>query len=122
VNETTRRLLYWIPRILCIAFAVFLGIFALDVFGMPVDFWHKALALLMHMVPTAVVLVVLAIVWRREWIGAVLFPLLAVFHLVTMRGRLDWSGYAAIDGPLQVLGVLFLVNWWKRATLRPKGA
>jgi hypothetical protein len=109
-NEMTGRLLYWTPRILCIAFAAFLGIFAMDVFALPLDPWHKALALLMHLIPTAVVLVALAIVWRWEWIGAVLFPLLAVFHLVTKRGRLDRAGYAMIDGPLLVLGVLFLVN------------
>jgi hypothetical protein len=48
---------------------------------------------------------------RREWIGAILFPLLAVFHLVTKWGRLDWAGYAVIDGPLLVLGVLSLLNW-----------
>lgn len=114
MTTNATRLLYWTPRILCLAFAGFLGIFAADVFGMPLDFWHKALALLMHMIPTAAVLVVLAIVWRREWIGAILFPLLAVLHLLTKWGRLDWAGYAMIDGPLLVLGVLFLVNWRSR--------
>ena len=122
MKETTRRWLFWSPRILCFAFAAFLAVFAADVFDLPMDLWHKALALLMHLIPTAVVLLVLWLVWRREWIGAVLFPLLAVLHLVTMWGRLDWTAYAVIDGPLLVLGVLFLVNWWNRATLRSKAA
>ncbi|HEX4947575.1 MAG TPA: hypothetical protein VFZ34_12975 [Blastocatellia bacterium] len=121
MNETTKRLAYWTPRVLCIAFAVFLSIFALDVFDMPVDFWQKALALLLHLIPTALVLVALAIVWRHEWIGAILFPMLAALHLVTMWGRLNWVGYVLIEGPLLLLGVLFLMNWRNRATPREKG-
>jgi hypothetical protein len=119
MDATTRRLMSWTPRILCLAFAGFLCIFAMDVFDMPLGFWTKILALLMHLVPAAIVLVVLAVVWRREWMAAILFPLLAVIHLVTKWGQLDWSGYAVIDGPLLLLGALFLINWHNRATLRP---
>ena len=113
------RVVFWTPRIICIAFAAFLAIFALDVFDMPGGFWYKALALFVHLIPTGIVLIVLAIAWRREWIGAVVSRLLAVLHLVTKWGQLDWSAYAMIDGPLLLLGVLFLVNWRKRAVLRP---
>ena len=119
MNENTRRLLYWTPRILCIVFAAFLSIFALDVFDMPVDFRHKMLALLIHLIPSGLVLAALIIVWRREWIGAVIFPLLALLHLVGMRGRLDWTGYVGIEGPLVLLGILFGLNWRSRATRRP---
>lgn len=118
MNEITKRSLFWTPRILCAAFAAFLGIFALDVFNMPVDVWHIAFALLIHLIPTGIMLIGLWLLWRREWIGAVLFPLLAVFHAVTKWGRLDWSAYAMIDGPLLLLGVLFWINWRNRATLR----
>ena len=76
-------------------------------------------ALLMHLVPTGIVLVALAIVWRREWIGALVFPLLALFQIVTKWGRLHWSAYAVIAGPLFLLGFLFFLNWRQRATLRP---
>jgi hypothetical protein len=119
MNETTKRVVFWTPRIICIAFAVFLSIFAMDVFSMPVDFWHKALALLVHLIPTALVLIALTVGWRREWIGAVVFPLLAVFHLVTKWGQFHWSAYAVIDGPLLLMAILFWVNWSNRATLRP---
>jgi hypothetical protein len=114
MTGNAKYLPYWTPRVLCIAFAGFLGIFAPDVFGMSLNFEHKALALLLHLIPAAVVFAALAIVWRREWIGAIIFPLLAVFHLVTKWGQLDWAGYAMIDGPLLVLGVLLLLNWRNR--------
>lgn len=120
MNTTTNRCLYWTPRILCILFAGFLAVFALDVFEMQLGFWQTALALLMHLIPTGLILLGLIIVWRREWIGAVLFPLLAALHLWSMWGRLDWSAYALIEGPLVLLGILFWLNWRNRLTLSPR--
>jgi hypothetical protein len=121
MSETIQRLLFWAPRLFCIAFAAFLGIFALDVFDMPVGPMEKAFALMMHLIPSATVLVALAIVWRWEWVGALIFPLLAAFHLLSMWGRrLDWSGYAVIEVPLVLLGILFLVNWRNRKAFTPR--
>ena len=117
MNETTRRLVYWAPRVICVALAAFFAIFALDVFSEPLDFWQKAVALVMHLIPTAMVLVALIVVWRREWIGAILFPLFAILHLWSKWGQLDWSAYAIIDGPLLLLGILFWVNWRNWAAL-----
>ena len=117
MNETTKRILYWAPRLICIAFAAFLGVFALDVFRMPLAPAEKAFALAMHMIPSAIVLATLAIVWRWEWVGAFAFPLLAVFHLVSKFGQLDVSDYVIIEAPLLLLGVLFLVNWYHRRAI-----
>jgi hypothetical protein len=118
MNPTTRRLLYWTPRILCIAFAAFLAIFALDVFDEPMSVGQRAVALAMHLLPTLTVLAGLAVVWRWEWIGALLFPALAVVHVIWSGGRFDPSVYAVIDGPLVLAGILFAFNWRHRATLR----
>ncbi len=119
MSETMKLLVYWAPRILAIAFAVFLSLFALDAFNTPGGFWQKALAFVMHLVPTAIVLVALAVAWRHEWIGAVLFPLLALLHLAMAWGRFDWSAYVVIEAPLLLVGALFLLNWLNRAPLRP---
>jgi hypothetical protein len=121
MNETSKRLVYWTPRILCIAYAGFTGfvsIFAMDVFSGPVDVLHKALDLMMHLIPTGIFLVILAIAWRREWIGAILFPLPAVIHLVLRSGQFHWSAYVVSNVPLLVIGALFLVNWRKHDELR----
>ena len=49
------RLLYWVPRILCILFAAFISLFALDVFGEGYGFWHSVLTLMVHLIPTYIV-------------------------------------------------------------------
>lgn len=120
VNTSVQRLLFWTPRALCILFAAFLSLFALDVFGEGYGFWRAILALLIHLVPTYIVVIVLVIAWRWEWVGAVLFTALALFYLVWTRGKFPWSTYLAMSGPLFLVGVLFLLNWLYRAELRTR--
>jgi len=113
MNTTTKRVLFWIPRVLCILFAMFLSMFALDVFSEGYGFGETILALLIHLVPTSIVVIALVIAWRREWVGAILFIALALFYLVTSRGE-SWI----ISGPLFLVGLLFVFNWIYRAQLK----
>ena len=110
--------LTWTPRILCLLFAVFLSLFALDVFDQGYGFWETVLALLMHLIPTGIVLVVLAVSWRWERIGAILFMALGIWYLLTAWGRFHWSAYVVISGPLLLIGVLFLASWLNRTRIQ----
>jgi hypothetical protein len=76
MKESVKRLVFWTPRILCTLFAAFISVFALDVFGEGYGFWETVVALLMHLIPTGVILIVLAIAWRWEWVGGALFTAL----------------------------------------------
>ena len=119
MNTAARRTLFWTPRVLCMLFAAFLSIFALDVFDESHGFWETALALLMHLsYSTILVIIVLVVSWRREWIAGVLFNALAVFYIVYFWGKGPWYIYAAISGPLFLVGILFLLNWRFRSELR----
>jgi hypothetical protein len=117
MRRPVERTLFWAPRILCILFAVFISLFALDVFGEGYGFWGTILALLMHLIPTALVLIALAIAWRWEWVGAVLFIGLGLLYILTGH-RMHWSVYLVISGPLFLVGVLFLLNWLYRPSAR----
>ncbi len=119
MNTRMKRVLFWTPRVLCILLAVFLSVFALDVFGEGHGFWQTVGALLLHLVPVYFVVIVLVIAWRWEWVGAILFIALALLYPVMMWGRqFHWSAYLAISGPLLSVGVLFLFNWIYRTQLR----
>ena len=120
MNTGMKRVLFWAPRVLCILFALFLGLFALDVFNEGYGFGETMLALLVHLGPVYIVLIVLVVAWRWEWVGATLFTALALFYLVWSWGRFHWSAYLAISGPLALLGVLFLFNWIYGAQLRTR--
>jgi hypothetical protein len=118
-----QQLLYWSPRALCVVFALFIGLFALDVFQEGSGFWRTTIALLVHLIPTFLLLFVLAVSWRREWIAGILFPLLGVLHVVWSWNKPfgGLSTFSLIAGPLVLTGALFLVNWHYRGRLRERG-
>ncbi len=116
-SAMTRKdlLLLWSPRILGIAVSLFLSLFALDAFerGKPVASVLTDFAL--HLVPAAVVLAIVALSWRRPWIGGVAFVLLGAAYGPTVNFRLDWT--LPISGPLLTAGVLFLWSWRRHRPL-----
>ncbi len=116
MRKPTKRLLFWTPRIICIFFALFLSLFALDVFGEGYGFRKTIQALFIHLIPVYVVIAVLVAAWRWEWIGGVIFIFLGVLYLVTWHGH--WSAYLGISGPLFLLGCLFFLNWFYRKEIR----
>jgi hypothetical protein len=113
------RWLYWTPRILGIAFAAFISLFALDVFGEGHGFWESLLGFAIHMIPTALFIILLVLAWRWEWVGTVAFLALGAYYLLSTWGRMHWAAYVTISGPLVLLSVLFLANWLKRSDLKP---
>jgi hypothetical protein len=117
MKSVSKRLLYWVPRILTILFAAFISIFALDVFSEHLSFWRLMLALVMHLVPTFIVLIVLALAWKWEWIGAVGYFAVALLYIYWAAGRFPRSVYVAIAGPPFLIGTLFLLNWIFRSEL-----
>ena len=118
MRNNTSLWVYWTPRILCILFAIFLSLFSLDVFDGGLSFWEAILALLIHLLPVYVVVAVLILAWRWEWIGAVLFITLAFFYLILTWGKVHWSAILVISGTSLLVGVLFLLNW--KYKLQPK--
>jgi hypothetical protein len=113
--------IYWIPRILSILFILFLALFSLDVFESASGFWQIVLALLMHNIPTIILVIILIISWKYEIVGGIIFILagLAYFvrtFIVALMNKeffmLFW--FAPISVPAFLIGVLFLIGWYKK--------
>jgi hypothetical protein len=113
MNRTLDGVIYWLPRALGILFAVFLSVFALDVFQQGYNAVHVALALVIHLLPAAAIVVLLALAWRWEGPGGAAFIVLALLYLFTASGQYKWTAYAVISGPLLVIGVFFMIGWWR---------
>ena len=113
-----QRILFWSPRLLCIFFAVFLSLFALDVFQEGAGFWVTSLAFIIHLAPAALVVIALAVAWRHEIVGAVTFLAFGLVYLVGTWRHNHWSALVMISGPLFLVGCLFLASWvlTRRAT------
>jgi hypothetical protein len=113
MREPQKTVLYWLPRVISILFAVFISLFALDVFD-EYQFPEVLWALFMHMVPTLLVVIMLAVSWRREWIGTVLCMGLALFYLFGTNFDLDIVVFLLIPAPLIALSILWLLGWLQK--------
>lgn len=121
MKQPAGSLLFWAPRLLALLFALFISLFALDVFDEGLGLGGTILALSIHLLPTIAVLAVLVLAWRWEWVGAVAYFSLGILYLVVAWGRFHWSAYATITGPLFLIGLMFFIGWFYRAKSTPLG-
>lgn len=107
----------WAPRVLGIAYVIFLSLFALDVFREGLGVVETILALFMHLVPTFLVVLALVIAWRWPGPGGLLFILLGVGLLFFIAGpgpfqllRMNALVYLIVAGPVYLIGLLFVLS------------
>lgn len=107
--------IYWLPRIVSIIFLLFLAMFSLDVFGNGYSFWETVLGLFMHNIPVFVLLILLIIAWKHEWVGAIAFILAGIAYVImTLRNPFEWymiSWFMIVAVPAITVGILFWINW-----------
>ncbi len=116
LSSRLAAILRWTPRVGVLIFAAFMSLFALDVFGQGTSLWETTLALMMHLIPTAILLVVLLVAWRWSWVGGLAFLLVAGLFLWRFGAGWgdQWSLYLLFVGTPALMGSLFLANWWLR--------
>ncbi len=115
---------YWLPRILGILFILWLMLFSLDIFDGNYGFWGTILGLFMHNIPALFLLVILIVSWKYEIVGGIVFILAGLLYvglLVTNVLRdpppglnvLFWI--TPISVPAFLIGILFLICWFKKS-------
>ena len=109
MTTTSARLLLWTPRLLGILMCVFLGLFALDEFDEAKSLRETLLAFGIHVAPALLLLAIVVVSWRWEWVGGIAFLTLAVGYLAIANERIDWI--LIISGPLAAIGTLFFSSW-----------
>jgi hypothetical protein len=109
VSNVLQLGLRWAPRALAVAFALFLSVFAFTVFGEHRSFPDMAVGFLMQLIPAGLVLAALALAWRFETPGGLLFLGLAGWYIaMTVHKPISWS--LVIAGPAILIGALFLAS------------
>ncbi|MBU0577500.1 hypothetical protein KJ742_07250 [Patescibacteria group bacterium] len=101
------RLVYWLPRVLTIIYIVFISLFALDTLGEENFF----IPLLIHLIPSFVLIAVLWMSWKKEVIGGIMFLAFAIFYLTISWGKADPFAYLVMIGPLLLISFLFFGNY-----------
>jgi hydrogenase-4 membrane subunit HyfE len=86
--------------------------FALDSFDGNKTVIAQIGGFLIHLIPSFVLIVLLYFSWRHEIVGAVAFLLLAIAYIVMAWGKFPISTYFIISGPMFLISILFLMNWF----------
>lgn len=125
--KTNLAILYWTPRILCILTIAFISLFALDSFGTDKTIWQQIVAFLMHMIPSFVLLALLLIAWKWELTGGIIFIVIALalspvvfIHNYKMNDSIGMSIgiISMITMPFALVGILFIINHYKKRKLK----
>ena len=119
MKERVGKVLYWTPRILSILFVIFLSLFSLDVFGNGYTFWQTVLGLLIHNIPSLILLVIVIISWKHEIVGGIAFIIAGLLYIVLLLTSSSFEGYMLswsmiIFGPAFLIGILYLLNWRRK--------
>ena len=101
--------LFWIPRMLTIIFILFLSLFALDAFSGEAPFYEKLAGFFIHLVPSFILVIGLAIAWKRPFAGGCVLILLSLLFTLQFNTYRLVSYFLIISVPLFVAGVLFIV-------------
>lgn len=90
----------WSPRILAVAVSLFLMLFALDSFAEGEVSLRSLPQFLIHTAPTLILLGVVAVAWRREWIRPDAAPSTSWRHSASEPARSSaWQGLGSMSPP-----------------------
>jgi hypothetical protein len=117
MTDRTRHILFWTPRVLSLVVVWLAAKNLHDWFSPNKGFGENLLSVLVHLIPALIVLGIVALSWRREWIAGAFFVLLGLLRAAkdVVVGSANHFWLAAFG---VFLGLLFILNWKYRAALR----
>ncbi len=113
------RIIYLLPRIICILAIAFISIFAFDAFNPDHTIWQQIQDFALHLIPSFLLLLILVIAWKWELVGGMIFLIIGLalspvifMHNYQMNGSI-WISLGviiAITIPFILVGVLFILS------------
>jgi len=107
-EDGINKVLHWAPRVLTIIFIGLISTFALDVFG-EYQGIKLLLALFLHLIPSIILLIFLAIAWHWEIVGGNLLIAAGVIFGFFFNAFQTLDGFMILVLPLWMVGALFLI-------------
>lgn len=106
------KLLTWFPRILSIAYVLFIASFALDSFSEPGGFLRQLGIFFLHLLPAFAAAICLYVAWRRRILGGLLHIVLSMIFTIYFGSWRDTLSFILITMPLAVGGLFFILSKW----------
>lgn len=96
-----KKTFYFLPRVLAILLILFISMFALDVFSEP----QWPLALLIHLIPSFILIILTIIAWKKSFLGGILF----LIYGLTLLWFSNFRAYVIVI-PVFIIAALFLLE------------
>lgn len=121
--ETSVKVLHWTPRIICILAILFISMFALDSFTPELSIWQQISDFFIHLIPSYILIAILTIAWKREFVGGIIFLVLGLglspfiyLHNYNMNHSVGMSLgiILAITFPFILVGILFILSYFRK--------
>ncbi len=118
MKEST-KIFHWLPRIICMLAILFISLFAADAFSPGLTIWQQLGAFIIHLIPSFILLAVLIIAWKWEYVGGIIFIIIGLglspivfMHNYKMNDSIWMSIFIIliITIPFVIVGVLFIVS------------
>ena len=117
------KVFHWVPRIICILAILFVSLFAADAFAPELTIWQQIGAFLIHLIPSFILLILLIVAWKWEYIGGVIFIVIGlglspvIFIKNYNMNHSIWMSLGiimVITIPFVIAGSLFIVSHFKK--------
>jgi hypothetical protein len=99
----------WIPRVLTVLISCFLSIFAFDVFDSKESFIRIILGLLIHLIPTFLMLIAFLFSFKNKSIAGFGMVFLGIVFTLFFNTYESWINFALISLPVLLAGALYLL-------------
>ena len=114
MSDKGQKIFYWFPRIVGIICSLFCFILAFGVFAE--EDWtplEKTIGFLMQLIPFLIMIILLLIAWKWEFIGGISYILLGIaiiVYMILFRPE-RWYNSFILSGPLFFVGLLFIIHY-----------
>ena len=108
--KTQQVLTVWFPRVLAVAYALFIALFSFDVFSSDSSLLDKLGGFLIHNIPTFVILFALWLSWKKPMYGGATFIVISAIFTIFFRTYQRWDTFVLISAPILLIGILFILN------------
>lgn len=127
--KKTIKVFHWLPRIICIIAILFISLFAADAFAPELSIWQQLGDFIMHLIPSFILLALLIVAWKWEYIGGIIFMIIGLgfspivfMHNYKMNHSIGMSLgiILMITIPFVIVGILFIVSHFLKKKNLPK--
>ena len=114
MSDKGQKIFYWLPRVAGIICAVFCFVLAFGVFAE--EDWtplEKTIGFLMQLIPFLIMIILLLIAWKWEFIGGISYVILGIAiiaYMILFRPEI-WYNTFILSGPLFFVGLLFIIHY-----------